>query len=241
MINSKLYLLIFIIFNIYTNNCQVTKKDKVLSIGIERCNTKADCPSHSKGCIYNYCYYKYYCLNEECISSTNTTFFYTEEKKKGVIVDSCTQEAINMKKCSTPVCNTDTDCFSNLCVNNVCMSNEDLTVIKCSNDYVDGIPKMKCKRNSFEKCEKDDDCYSNYCTKEKFCNNQENNNKKRKGVALFLLLAIGGFSSIILTLIIIYSIVMYCKRDKLEKIENEEDTANLTINIKEDNISENKK
>jgi len=223
MLNSKIYLIIFILFNIYTINCQVLNKESVLSIGIEHCKLNKDCPKDSKGCVYNYCFYKYYCLNEECMSITNTTFFYNSEKKKGVIVDSCTQEAINSKKCSTPVCNADTDCFSNLCVNNVCMTNEEFTITKCSNIYNNGIPEMKCKKNSFEKCETDDECFSNYCTKEKFCSNQENNSKKFRNVALFLLIAVVGFCSIILIYTAIYKLVMRLRRNKNKNYEYEEE------------------
>jgi len=223
MFNSKLYILIYILFNIYTINCQVLSKEKVLSLGIERCKLNKDCPKDSRGCLNNFCYYKYYCLNEECMSSTNTTFFYTKEKKKGVIVDSCTQEAIDSKKFSTPVCNEDTDCFSNFCVNHICMTNEEFTIIRCSNDYNNGTPEMKCKKNSFEKCETDNECFSNYCTKEKFCSNQENNGKKRRNVALFLFLAVVGFCGIILIYSAIYKLVMRIKRNKNKSNKYEEE------------------
>ncbi|ORX57318.1 hypothetical protein BCR36DRAFT_221249, partial [Piromyces finnis] len=162
--------ILYILFYIFHVNAQILNKDEVLSIGINNCQGGKDCPKDSQGCIYNHCYYKYFCRNDECMSNTNSTLIYNKDAKvKGLIVDVCTQEAINNKNCKTPVCNKNTDCFSNSCINNVCMSNEAFPVVRCSNSYVQGIYIIKCRRKAYERCENDDDCFSGYCTTEKFC------------------------------------------------------------------------
>ncbi|OUM58643.1 hypothetical protein PIROE2DRAFT_16021 [Piromyces sp. E2] len=195
------------------------------------CKGKKDCPKDSQDCIYDRCYYKYFCRDDECMSNSNSTLIYNKDSKvKGLIVDVCTPEAIKSKACSTPACNSNDECFSKSCINNICMSNNSLPIIRCSNDYVRGIPTMKCKRKAYEHCEKDDECFSGYCTDEKFCNDSHNVSKKNITVLTYLLKLVFGFSCIILIYTAIYKIKIYEDEEKynltVKKLSSEKYSSN---------------
>jgi len=236
MKNINIYLLVYILFNILNVNGQILSKDKVLSIEINNCEGEKDCPNDSQGCIYNYCYYKYFCRNDECMPNSNSTLIYNENsKEKGLIVDVCTQEAINNKKCTTPICNSNEECFSKSCINNICMSNNEFPVLRCNNEYVRGVPTMKCSKKAFERCDNDDECFSGYCTKDKYCSDSHNVSKRNVTILLYLLKLILGFTCIILIYTIIYKIVMHSKNKKEkeqqiieEEYKNEEESS-LTV------------
>eukprot|EP00833_Pecoramyces_ruminatium_P018685 jgi/Orpsp1_1/1192717/evm.model.d7180000095359.1 len=172
----KLFYLIYVLLYINVAHCEILSQEDVLSLTIPNCKVDKDCPSDSRGCIYESCFFKFYCRGNECVSSTNSTYFYSDEslkkkksKKKGFIYQVCTEAAIEKKNCSTPKCTVDSDCFSNYCVNNVCMANEYLPIIKCNNKYENGINYMKCSKNVFERCENNNECFSENCTEEKYC------------------------------------------------------------------------
>jgi hypothetical protein len=236
---------------VYIINCEVLTIEDVLGLAIPICKRDKDCPSNSRGCIYENCFFKFYCRNNECISSTNTTYFYSnsnlsykkkKNRSKGIIYDVCSEGAIRIKKCSTPKCNTNEDCFSNNCLNHICMTNDALPIIKCNNNFINGTIAMKCSKNVYEKCETDNECFSENCTKEKFCSNKINNLPKYKKTALFIL---NVFLSLCTLSLIIYSVIFCwehcCQMPKEEIYEEEENEEEKEENLSKEIINENMK
>jgi len=222
MSNIKLILIVFLIFYIYAIKSQTTENleksiNEVKSTYISECLHDNDCPSNSRGCLYNFCYYKFYCINSNCISATVYDFNKNFTNK---IVNICSQEAFNEKKCSTSTCKSNSDCISNNCIKGTCMSNPSAPIVLCSNEYDHGVPFIKCSKTAYEKCNNNNECFSENCTKDKYCSKNYDYSEQDKSTILFLLKAVIGLLILIIISVIISKIVEHCLY-KEEYIEEE--------------------
>ncbi|KAL6621941.1 hypothetical protein U3516DRAFT_824685 [Neocallimastix sp. 'constans'] len=241
------YIFCTLLFSFITY-CKILTIEDVLTLTIPNCKVDKDCPSESRGCIYESCFFKYYCRGNECISSTNTTYFHSDidfskkkKKKKRVIYEVCSEGALRAKKCKTPACSTNADCFSNYCLNNVCMSNDALPIIKCNNNFYNGTILMKCSKNVFEKCETNEECFSENCTKENYCSDKINNLPKYKKTAFFILKV---FLSLCILSLMIYCGIFcceHCGRKSKEEIYEEEEMYEEQEMYEEEEMNEERK
>jgi len=87
-----------------------------------------------------------------------------------LILISCNKTQFEKKLCSTDICVSNQDCFSNNCVDGVCVVNDENPAYICRTRVENSDLKVKCLLAYEEKCAEDNECgdYTR-CGKEKIC------------------------------------------------------------------------
>ncbi|ORX63833.1 hypothetical protein BCR32DRAFT_287510 [Anaeromyces robustus] len=131
---------------------------------------------NKQGEIFKACEYQYFChKNSNCIkvlspqnissystSNKNSNFgeylFNVDDTTEEKILISCSEKRFKKTLCETEICNSDSDCFSNKCVEGTCMINEDDPAYICRTTKENSELKVKCLLAYEEKCQEDSDC-----------------------------------------------------------------------------------
>ncbi|ORX78485.1 hypothetical protein BCR32DRAFT_270053 [Anaeromyces robustus] len=134
---------------------------------------------------FTVCKYNYYChKNSYCIKSLSQyslakdyiNNFYgsyiinKENPTKKMIILSCNKKTFKNKICTTDSCDSNSDCFSDNCVDGVCMINPDDPVYVCGTTKENSQFKVKCLLNYQENCKSDEECGDNtFCRLGNIC------------------------------------------------------------------------
>ncbi|OUM60970.1 hypothetical protein PIROE2DRAFT_13128 [Piromyces sp. E2] len=172
-------LLLLLYLNVYAINNNATyetiKMDDVLQLTVQSCKDDSDCKNYGGTCDNGKCFYRIYCIDNNCVSNHGNASYYSlghditmveDIKVNGLILESCTNDSFKNKNCVTRLCNSNSDCFSNKCINSTCVHDDHSSLIFCGNTISEEIT---CGKNEFEICEKDEECYFRTCTEDKTC------------------------------------------------------------------------
>jgi len=222
--NIKIIILIFYLLPFFFINLicikaenEFIEKEKVLSLKLQSCKEDKDCINFSNKCYEGLCYYTFFCYGKNCTVSNENLKFENikdnsnkvEKKNNEIIGEACTLESSKNGKRFTRLCNTDSDCFSNSCVNNVCIIKDNLSLTQCSNELTNN--KIACCKAASEKCENNDECYYKYCKEDKTCNDLYRPDTSKETVSIlgkYIIIAL------VIIVIIIILIVFLVKRSR---------------------------
>jgi len=209
----QLLLLLLTLYNVAGETIVGYKRSNFTIADIEKIavQTSSPCPDFSSNETPSYlkdkdgkdfvaCEYQYFChKNEPCLlfntTSSLTSALGKNDKVHGyytynsltptekIIPLSCSEVQLKEGHCSTESCSSNTDCFSNKCVNNVCMVNSDAPAYVCKTTKENNQLKVKCLLAYQETCNNDAECGDNStCGIDKVCIikpkvNDENNKR----------------------------------------------------------------
>eukprot|EP00833_Pecoramyces_ruminatium_P009501 jgi/Orpsp1_1/1183533/evm.model.c7180000085632.1 len=133
----------------------------------------------------------FYCRNDTCVQVKNPDIFpfvnFPDENGNlsNYIIESCTYNNAMLGNCRnfttnlegilySTLCSSNSECFSDKCVNSYCVFNDEL-VSSCDSIYIS--PSIFTERHSYmhcgrvlnEPCENDDECSSKKCNENRVC------------------------------------------------------------------------
>ena len=120
-------------------------------------------------------------VNDKCINinmdyydSYNEKLLNKELKTEPKpILTTCNIESVDNRKCKTPKCQQNNDCFSGLCYKNKCVVNKDIYYCENSMNHI------YCQKLNYMSCKEDNECLSSICINET-CQPEDYNNANLK-------------------------------------------------------------
>ncbi|ORX42714.1 hypothetical protein BCR36DRAFT_587063 [Piromyces finnis] len=106
--------------------------------------------------------------NDKCIDidmdfhDTYNEKLITENIKKEPkpILTTCNIESIDKRKCKTPKCSQNSDCYSGACYKKNCVAKSDIHYCDCS------AGQVYCQKQMYMPCKSDEECLSSLCLDE---------------------------------------------------------------------------
>ncbi|OUM59782.1 hypothetical protein PIROE2DRAFT_63561 [Piromyces sp. E2] len=122
------------------------------------------------------------------------------DKYKGIdrnlILLSCDEKRLKKANCHTDQCNSNTDCYSNNCVNGACMTDPENPAYLCKTVNENNELKVKCLLNYQEQCNNDNECADNaICNIDKICQIErtpetKEENKSNNSIIIIIVVAV---------------------------------------------------
>ncbi|OUM60357.1 hypothetical protein PIROE2DRAFT_13903 [Piromyces sp. E2] len=220
MLKYTLFLIIAIsLFVLNVNALSKTiKKDDILSMESQSCKEDSDCMNHGNFCSSDRCIESFYCQGNDCIipdenaqyvNLVSDNSFY-DQKPQGMIIEACSVEVNKKGNCATRLCDTNSDCFSNLCMNRTCIINENLPLLVCSNEGND--KKFSCGKIELEKCEKNEECFYGTCNEDKTCNDKFPTKIDEAVTSVLLKYILIGVAILVVIIVLIVFLVKRCRK-----------------------------
>eukprot|EP00833_Pecoramyces_ruminatium_P001726 jgi/Orpsp1_1/1175758/evm.model.c7180000055103.1 len=107
-------------------------------------------------------------VNEKCININMDDYDAYNEKllnkkiktEPKPILTTCNIASVNEKKCKTPKCSKNEDCYSGSCYNNNCVADKDIYYCESS------LNNVYCKKQIYMPCKEENECLSLICINE---------------------------------------------------------------------------